>query len=141
MRRSRALGGRNCSYWRGAFTLTELLLVVAMSLSLAALLLPCLARARAAANRAVCLNHHRQLAAVWMKRIPLLLFSAGHLEFPLDVHNIPDWIPAEADEGGHVLPTPAGPRETVPTKRGGRGKVDLHGIRRAGVPGACLPNK
>ena len=49
-----------------AFTLVEMLVVVGLIAALAALMLPALAKAREAANRAVCLSNLRQLTAAWI---------------------------------------------------------------------------
>lgn len=59
---------------RPAFTLIELLVVIAIIATLAALLLPALARAKARALRVACLNNERQLSTVWQ------LYNGDHAD-------------------------------------------------------------
>jgi len=51
--------------WKAAFTLVELLVVIAVIGVLAALLLPSLNKTKLKADGVGCLNNHRQLAIAW----------------------------------------------------------------------------
>jgi prepilin-type N-terminal cleavage/methylation domain-containing protein/prepilin-type processing-associated H-X9-DG protein len=78
---------------RAAFTLVELLVVMAMIAVLAALLLPALARARAGACRVQCKNNQRQLNLVWLMYSGDnndLLVSNGRIDPPDPAHKL--WV-------------------------------------------------
>ncbi len=66
---------------RRGFTLIELLVVVAIIAILAALLLPVLGRARAAAKRSMCLSNLRQIGTGWT------LYLNDWDRFPEDTNN------------------------------------------------------
>src|SRR5262245_15157804 len=63
-------GSQNCMRKRtggfAAFTLVELIVVIAVITILAAMLLPALARAKAAGKRIRCINNAKQLVTVWI---------------------------------------------------------------------------
>lgn len=74
---------------RLAFTLVELLVVIAMIAVLAALLLPALAKARAKAQAITCLSNTRQLSSAWQ------LYATDHsdlLPYNLELLPKPDGI-------------------------------------------------
>lgn len=79
--------------FRRAFTLVELLVVITMIALLAALLVPVFARARAEAQRAVCIAQVRQIGQAY------LLYVQDWDE------QLPDWFGA-----GPPRPSPFGPR-------------------------------
>lgn len=87
-----------------AFTLVELLVVIAVLMLLAAILFPVLAAAREQGRRAACIGHHRQLGAA------LLLYAQDYDEtFP----------PAISEVVRHEQ-YPAWPILTEPYSRGNR---------------------
>jgi prepilin-type N-terminal cleavage/methylation domain-containing protein/prepilin-type processing-associated H-X9-DG protein len=66
------------------FTLIELLVVIAIIGIIAALLLPGLARAKAASKRVICINNEKQLATTWF------LYSGDNNDWlPNNGHNDP----------------------------------------------------
>ena len=83
----------NASKRRSGFTLIELLVVIGIIAVLAALLLPVLARAKAAGKRVRCISNQKQLALTWFLYSSDnndILVANGHNDPPNP--NNPEWV-------------------------------------------------
>src|SRR5262249_47503759 len=103
---------------RRGFTLTELLVVVAILAILASLLLPVLTRTMPAATRVVCLSNLRQLQMAWNlypdDNAGLLVINSEYWDpIPQSPDNIPSWV-----QGYMALDAHEGPVGDSPAAKG-----------------------
>src|SRR5580658_5473044 len=87
-----------------AFTLVELLVVIAVIAILAALLLPVLAKSKSQARITVCLNSKRQLALAWLMYaqdsrdyLAYNTCSFWYLETGGGMRDAPNWVTSYVD--------------------------------------------
>src|SRR5579859_7941836 len=81
---------------RRAFTIVEMLVVVAMIAVLVGILLPALNKARDSARRTVCLSNLRQLTQAYLG------YAADHDRELLTNHRFGDWVMDGADRDAIV---------------------------------------
>ncbi len=107
----------------GSFTLIELLVVVAIIAVLAAILLPALQRARAAAHNAVCIGNLKQIATACM------IYADDYDGYPPnDVSTQGNTTPWYIElRNAKLLDDWWGPARNVPNGRGGSFWVDADG--------------
>jgi prepilin-type N-terminal cleavage/methylation domain-containing protein len=85
---------------RKAFTLIELLIVIAIIAILAAMLLPALSKAKDKASRTICVNNEKQMA------LAMTMYSQDNREY----FAYPNWgVPPGNFPGWLYTPTPTGP--------------------------------
>src|SRR5258708_30833420 len=101
----------------GAFTLIDLLVVIAIIAILAALLLPTLSRAKSKAYDVACLSNLKQMALGW-----LMYIEDNHGRLPLNTVGNGSGLPAPREGPGKAQTT----RQATPTPQGGIATLHPH---------------